>query len=314
MHILLDIDSTDDPTHGQQEGTAYHAYYGQHMYHPLLLFDDATDQLITALLRPGTAHASRGVVSELRVLVPALRARWPGVQIELRADSGCAVPALYTFCERERIGYTIRLSTNSRLEALAAPLLAQAQAQQQVATGAKVRLVDEASYQAASWRRSPHGDHPHCRDVGRSTPGGDARPPHGRPPRQAFDAERLVRCGGAVGHSTRLAASGAVHGWARPPHGSAESRRRSERRARGERVERLGHDEAFTVGGVSLCPDSRQSDSIGTHAGSTMIKTRHVAPVVIVQHIVARPTCVKSAPSLPVDRLWAQRYARPMPL
>ena len=149
-HILLDIDRTDDPTHGQQEGTAYHGYYGQHMYHPLLLFDGETDQLITALLRPGTAHASRGVLSVLRVLVPALRARWPGVQIELRADSGCAVPALYTFCERERIGYTIGLSTNSRLEALAAPLLAQAHAQQ-AATGAKVRVVDEASYQAGSW-------------------------------------------------------------------------------------------------------------------------------------------------------------------
>ena len=76
-HLLLDIDSTDDPTHGHQEGTAYHGYYGQHMYHPLLLFDGETGQLITALLRPGNAHASRGVRSVLRVLVPQLRARWP---------------------------------------------------------------------------------------------------------------------------------------------------------------------------------------------------------------------------------------------
>src|ERR687885_64956 len=51
-HLVLDIDSTDDPTHGHQEGTAYHGYYGQHMYHPLLIFDGQTDQLITALLRP----------------------------------------------------------------------------------------------------------------------------------------------------------------------------------------------------------------------------------------------------------------------
>jgi Transposase DDE domain group 1 len=93
-HIVIDIDSTDDPTHGAQEGTAYHGYYGQHMYHPLLLFDAETDHLITALLRPGNAHASRGVVSVLRVLVPLLRARWPGVTIEIRSDSGCAVPAL----------------------------------------------------------------------------------------------------------------------------------------------------------------------------------------------------------------------------
>ena len=59
-HILLDLDSTDDPTHGAQEGTAYHGYYQQHMYHPLLVFDGQTDHRITAILRPGNAHASRG--------------------------------------------------------------------------------------------------------------------------------------------------------------------------------------------------------------------------------------------------------------
>jgi hypothetical protein len=149
-HLVLDIDSTDDPTHGAQEGTAYHGYYGQHMYHPLLLFDGATDQLITALLRPGNAHASRGVLSVLRVLVPRLRARWPGVHIEIRADSGCAVPAIYDFCERVGVTYTLGLIPNKRLEAVAAPLLTQAQ-EQQAATGAPVRLVDEASYQANSW-------------------------------------------------------------------------------------------------------------------------------------------------------------------
>ncbi len=78
-HIVLDIDSTDDPTHGEQEGTAYHGYYRPHMYHPLLVFDGDTDQLVVALLRPGNAHASRGVLRVLRVLIRALRARWPGV-------------------------------------------------------------------------------------------------------------------------------------------------------------------------------------------------------------------------------------------
>jgi hypothetical protein len=153
LHILLDIDSTDDPTHGNQEGTAYHGYYNQHMYHPLLLFDGETDQLITALRRPGTAHASRGVRRVLRVLVPLLRARWPGVHSEIRSDSGCAVPALYEFCERAGVTYTIGLIPNTRLEAAAAPLLAQAK-EQRAQTGQTVRLVDETSYQADSW------DHP----------------------------------------------------------------------------------------------------------------------------------------------------------
>ncbi|MGH9208260.1 MAG: IS1380 family transposase [Acidimicrobiales bacterium] len=151
-HLLLDIDSTDDPTHGHQEGTAYHGYYGQPMYPPLLLFDGGTAQLITALLRPGNAHASRGVLSVLRVLVPLLRARWPGVTIAIRADSGCAVPALYAFCERKKIRYTSGLIPNPRLEAIAAPLLAQAQ-QEQATTGDTVRLVAATSYQAGSWDR-----------------------------------------------------------------------------------------------------------------------------------------------------------------
>ncbi len=63
--ILLDFDSTDDPTHGDQEGSYYHGYYEQHMYHPLLVFDGQTGQLITAILRPDNTHASRGAVAIL---------------------------------------------------------------------------------------------------------------------------------------------------------------------------------------------------------------------------------------------------------
>jgi len=151
-HILLDLDGTDDPTHGAQEGSFYHGYFGQHMYHPLLIFDGETDQLITAILRPGNVHAGRGCVAILRRLVRMLRSAWPSVQIEIRADSGFALPALYAFCEDSQITYTIGLIPNSRLEALAAPLLAEAQ-RLQAETGEKVRLAGEASYTADSW---PH--------------------------------------------------------------------------------------------------------------------------------------------------------------
>ena len=65
-HIVLDLDSTDDPTHGEQEGSAYHGYFRQHMYHPLLVFDGETGQFITAILRPGTAHAGHGAVAILQ--------------------------------------------------------------------------------------------------------------------------------------------------------------------------------------------------------------------------------------------------------
>ena len=152
--ILLDLDGTDDPAHGDQEGTAYHGYcLRQHMYHPLLVFDGDTDQLIAAVLRPGNAHGSRGAAAVLERLVRAIRARWPGVPIELRADSGSAVPALYELREREGIGYTVGLAPNPRLEALAAPLLAEARAESERLGGAKVRLAGAAAYQAESWPR-----------------------------------------------------------------------------------------------------------------------------------------------------------------
>jgi DDE family transposase len=154
--LVLDLDSTDDPTHGQQEGTAYHAHYRQHMYHPLLLFDGETGQLITAVVRPGNAHASRGVVTVLKRLVPALRERWPGIPIELRADGGFAAPAVYPFCERAGLGYTIGLPSNARLARLAAPLLAEAQQRQAASADpatTTVRLAGETAYRADSWGR-----------------------------------------------------------------------------------------------------------------------------------------------------------------
>lgn len=152
-HLVLDLDGTDDPTHGEQEGSAYHGYYRQHMFHPLLVFDADTDQLITAVLRPGTVHASHGVVAILTRIVTAVRRRWPGVTIELRADSGFAIPALYDYCEREGIVYTIGLIPNPRLHRTVADLQEAATRQSLAADGAKVRLLDETSYQADSW---PH--------------------------------------------------------------------------------------------------------------------------------------------------------------
>jgi len=152
--LILDLDSTADPTHGDQEGSAYHGYYQQHMYHPLLIFDGTTNQLITAVLRPGTVHASHGIVSILARIVAAIRDRWPAVTLELRADSGFAIPALYAWCEHEHITYTIGLATNARLERAVAPLLAEAERQSAERDGTKVRLLGETIYQAGTWPHS----------------------------------------------------------------------------------------------------------------------------------------------------------------
>lgn len=149
--VLLDLDSTDDPAHGQQEGVAYHGHYRQHMYHPLLVFDGDTSQLITAILRPGNAHASRLVVLVLRRLLRRLRAVWPDVAIELRADAGFAIPRLYAWCEANGVDYTIGLIPSKPLEAIAAPLLAEALAQSEAQGGVKVRLAGETRYKAGTW-------------------------------------------------------------------------------------------------------------------------------------------------------------------
>jgi hypothetical protein len=153
LRIVLDLDSTDDPTHGKQEGTRYHGYYRQHMYHPLLVFDGDTDQLITAILRPGNAHAGKGIVAVLKRIVRALRATWPGVVIAIRADAGFALPAVYDYCEAEGIEMTVALLYNTRLATEASGLLAAVLQQSIVASGKKVRLFAETLYQAKSW---PH--------------------------------------------------------------------------------------------------------------------------------------------------------------
>jgi hypothetical protein len=149
--IVLDLDGTDDPAHGEQEGVRYHGYYRQHMYHPLLAFDGDTGQLITAVLRPGNVHGSRFVVLVLRRLLRKLRAAWPEVPVEVRADSGFATPRLFAWCEAHQVDYTIGLIPNPVLERRAAALLAEAQAQSAERDGAKVRLADETRYQAGTW-------------------------------------------------------------------------------------------------------------------------------------------------------------------
>ncbi len=148
--IVLDLDATDDPTYGEQEGSYYHGYYKEHIYHPLVVFDGDTGQMIAAVLRAGNTHASCGAVAILRRIVTRLRRAWPSVKIELRADAGFAVPALYEYCEAEGINYAIGLITNARLQELAKPLLDRAR-QWYEDEGRKTRLLAKGLYRAGSW-------------------------------------------------------------------------------------------------------------------------------------------------------------------
>jgi hypothetical protein len=148
--VLLDFDATADPTHGDQEGSYYHGYYEQHIYHPLVVFDGESGHLIGVLLRRGNTHSSNSSVALLRRIVGSLRQRWPEVEIELRADAGFAVRALYDYCEGEGITYTVGLPTNPRLQEMARDLLDEAQERYET-EGEKVKLFSEGLYQAGSW-------------------------------------------------------------------------------------------------------------------------------------------------------------------
>jgi hypothetical protein len=110
--ILLDIDSTDDPTHGQQQLSFFNGAYGQHMYHPMLVFERHTGCLLAARLRPGNASSHARIVRMLLRLVPRLQSAFPGVKIKLRGDAGFALPLLYEFCEFFGIQYALGIPAN----------------------------------------------------------------------------------------------------------------------------------------------------------------------------------------------------------
>jgi hypothetical protein len=120
--ILLDIDSTDDPTHGQQQLSFFNGAYDQHMYHPMLIFERHTGCLLSARLRPGNASSHARIVTMLLSLVPRLQAAFPGVLIKLRGDAGFALPLLYEFCEFFGISYVIGIPANSVFQCRAEPL------------------------------------------------------------------------------------------------------------------------------------------------------------------------------------------------
>src|SRR5579872_4971832 len=110
--ILLDIDSTDDPTHGQQQLSFFNGAYGQHMYHPMLVFERHTGCLLAARLRPGNASSHARIVPMLLRLVPRLQTAFPNIKIKLRGDAGFALPLLYEFCEFFDIQYALGIPAN----------------------------------------------------------------------------------------------------------------------------------------------------------------------------------------------------------
>jgi hypothetical protein len=147
--LVLDLDATDDPLHGKQEGRFFHGYYGHYCYLPLYVF--CGDHLLCARLRTAQGDASAGALSEVQRIVSHLRQHWPGIRITLRADSGFCREELMGWCEQNQVDYLFGLARNRRLEEMLGEALAEAR-QQHEATGQPARLFRELRYQTReSW-------------------------------------------------------------------------------------------------------------------------------------------------------------------
>jgi Transposase DDE domain group 1 len=149
--LILDLDATDDPIHGEQEGRFFHGYYKCYCYLPLYVF--CGRDLLLSKLRPANIDASAGAKEEIAFIVSQIRERWPDVEIWLRADSGFCREELMGWCEDNRVEYVFGLARNARLEAFIAEELAEAEAKSKE-SGKPVRSFKELKYQTRkSWSR-----------------------------------------------------------------------------------------------------------------------------------------------------------------
>ncbi|WP_123589773.1 IS1380 family transposase [Salinisphaera orenii] len=149
--LTLDFDATDDRVHGEQAGRYFNGFYDGYCFLPLYVF--CGDQLLVSYLRSAARHGAHHAAAILRLLVHALRARWPDVEIVLRADAGFCTPRILHACQRLGIDYILGFAVNDRLKRLSAPWLDAAEIAQR-RTGQPARFFTEDRYRARSWKRS----------------------------------------------------------------------------------------------------------------------------------------------------------------
>ena len=141
--LILDIDTTDLPLHGKQEGRFFHGYYDEYCYLPLYVF--CGEQILCARLRESNHDASFGSLGEIQRIVKQLRAAWPEVKIVLRGDSGFCRNELMSWCESNRVDFVFGLARNQRLRRIIGQPLWQAR-QQWEQTNQPARVFAEFSY------------------------------------------------------------------------------------------------------------------------------------------------------------------------
>jgi len=149
--IVLDLDATDDPVHGNQEGRFFHGYYGDYCYLPLYIL--CGEFVLCARLRSSNIDASAGALEEVQRIVAQIRATWPAVEIVLRGDGGFCRDAIMSWCEDNGVSFVFGLAKNKRLGKIIGPQLQEAKAQFEE-TQKAARVFTEFSYQTRkSWKR-----------------------------------------------------------------------------------------------------------------------------------------------------------------
>ena len=150
--IVLDLDATDDPIHGNQEGRFFHGYYKEYCYLPLYIF--CGDFLLRARLRQANGDASGGTVEELSRIVPQIRQSWPKVEIVIRADSGFCREEIMAWCEASGVDYILGLAKNERLKKEIEEEMTEAKLEYE-RTGRGARVFKDFVYQTRnSWSRA----------------------------------------------------------------------------------------------------------------------------------------------------------------
>ena len=148
--IVLDIDDTDDPTHGSQQLTLFNAYHDCYCYMPLHIYEGKSGKLITTILRPGKRPSGKEIVVILKRIVMKIRGAWPEVGILLRGDAHYSSPAVYDFCDEHQIKYVFGFKSYHPLLQKADNLMTQARELHEH-SDTPVKIYGEFFYQAASW-------------------------------------------------------------------------------------------------------------------------------------------------------------------
>ena len=148
--ITLDIDDTDDPTHGSQQLCLFNGHIHEYCYMPLHIYEGETGKLITSVLRPGKRISGIEAATILKRVIEPIRQAWPKTRICLRGDSHFSTPEIHDLCDEHGVAFILGQAANKKLKRIGQPLMDQAMALAKK-TGETVRLFSSFEYQAGSW-------------------------------------------------------------------------------------------------------------------------------------------------------------------